>query len=181
MHNCVDLLYFITKRRCLVRQHPLSPLSFFARIPAENKSHHTTLSLYFALPTDLIGYFFWKPSPHLSSFIFLPTELSIKMPETIVIDGRDHLLGRLASVVAKELLAGKKIVIVRCDEVCVSGSLVRNKVKYAYFRKLRHNTNPSRGPFHFKSPARMVWRTIRGMVSLYFVENDSCYSFRVFF
>jgi len=26
------------------------------------------------------------------------------------------------------------------------------------------NTNPGRGPFHFKSPARMVWRTIRGMV-----------------
>lgn len=26
------------------------------------------------------------------------------------------------------------------------------------------NTNPDRGPFHFKSPARMVWRTIRGMV-----------------
>ena len=26
------------------------------------------------------------------------------------------------------------------------------------------NTNPSRGPFHFKSPALMVWRTIRGMV-----------------
>lgn len=26
------------------------------------------------------------------------------------------------------------------------------------------NTNPARGPFHFKSPALMVWRTIRGMV-----------------
>ena len=39
-----------------------------------------------------------------------------------VIDGRDHLLGRLASIVAKELLAGQKIVIVRCDEMCVSGS-----------------------------------------------------------
>jgi len=26
------------------------------------------------------------------------------------------------------------------------------------------NTNPRRGPFHFKSPARMVWRTIRGMI-----------------
>ena len=26
------------------------------------------------------------------------------------------------------------------------------------------NTNPGRGPFHFKSPARMLWRTIRGMV-----------------
>mmetsp|Transcript_3138 Transcript_3138/g.4419 ORF Transcript_3138/g.4419 Transcript_3138/m.4419 type:complete len:201 (+) Transcript_3138:114-716(+) len=86
------------------------------------------------------------------------------LENTKIIDGRDHLLGRLASVVAKELLAGQKIVIVRCDEVCISGSLVRNRVKYAQFRKKRMNTNPSRGPFHFKSPARMVWRTIRGMV-----------------
>ncbi len=44
------------------------------------------------------------------------------LESTIIIDGRDHLLGRLASVVAKELLAGQKVVIVRCDEVCVSGS-----------------------------------------------------------
>jgi len=41
---------------------------------------------------------------------------------TIVIDGRDHLLGRLASVVAKELLSGQKIVVVRCEQMCVSGS-----------------------------------------------------------
>ena len=26
------------------------------------------------------------------------------------------------------------------------------------------NTNPRKGPFHYKSPAMMVWRTIRGMV-----------------
>ena len=39
-----------------------------------------------------------------------------------VIDGRDHLYGRLCSVVAKELLAGQKIVIVRCDEMVISGS-----------------------------------------------------------
>lgn len=42
--------------------------------------------------------------------------------------------------------------------------MVRNKVKYAQFRKKRMNTNPSRGPYHFKSPAKMVWRTIRGMI-----------------
>mmetsp|Transcript_736 Transcript_736/g.1036 ORF Transcript_736/g.1036 Transcript_736/m.1036 type:complete len:203 (+) Transcript_736:79-687(+) len=83
---------------------------------------------------------------------------------TIIIDGRDHLLGRLASIVAKELLAGQKIVIVRCDEICVSGSLVRNRVKYAQFRNKRMNTNPRKGPFHYKSPAKMVYRTIRGMV-----------------
>mmetsp|Transcript_46574 Transcript_46574/g.68827 ORF Transcript_46574/g.68827 Transcript_46574/m.68827 type:complete len:202 (-) Transcript_46574:46-651(-) len=86
------------------------------------------------------------------------------LEKPIIVDGRDHLLGRLCSVVAKELLAGQKVVIVRCDEMCISGSLIRNKVKYAQFRKKRMNTNPTRGPFHFKSPARMVWRTIRGMV-----------------
>ena len=41
---------------------------------------------------------------------------------TKVIDGRDHLLGRLCSIVSKELLAGQTIVIVRCDEICISGS-----------------------------------------------------------
>ena len=44
------------------------------------------------------------------------------LEKTIVVDGRDHLLGRLASVVAKELLSGQKVVIVRCDEVVISGS-----------------------------------------------------------
>jgi len=44
------------------------------------------------------------------------------LEKTIVIDGRDHLLGRLASIVAKELLAGQQVVIVRCDQVCISGS-----------------------------------------------------------
>jgi len=41
---------------------------------------------------------------------------------------------------------------------------VRNRVKYAQFRRKHMNTNPRKGPFHFKSPAMMVWRTIRGMV-----------------
>jgi large subunit ribosomal protein L13Ae len=40
----------------------------------------------------------------------------------------------------------------------------RNQVKYAQFRAKHMNTNPSRGPYHYKSPAMMVWRTIRGMV-----------------
>lgn len=82
----------------------------------------------------------------------------------IVVDGRGHVFGRLASIVAKELLSGQKVVVVRAEEIVISGSLVRNKVKYAQFLKKRHNTNPARGPYHFKSPARMFWRTVRGMV-----------------
>ena len=26
------------------------------------------------------------------------------------------------------------------------------------------NTNPTRGPFHFRAPARILWRTLRGMI-----------------
>ncbi|CAM9685040.1 unnamed protein product [Sphacelaria rigidula] len=81
-----------------------------------------------------------------------------------VVDGRGHLLGRLASVVAKELLCGQKVVVVRCEQITISGSLVRNKVKYMQFKKKRHNTNPKRGPFHFRSPARIFWKTVRGML-----------------
>ena len=86
------------------------------------------------------------------------------MSDTVVIDGKGHMMGRLASIVAKQLLLGKKIVVVRCEAILISGSLMRNKVKYAQFRRKRLNTNPGRGPFHFRSPARMFWRTLRGMV-----------------
>ena len=84
--------------------------------------------------------------------------------DMVLVDGRTHMLGRLASTAAKELLSGQKLVIVRCEQVVVSGSLVRNKVKFTQFLKKRTNTNPKKGPVHYRSPARMVWRTIRGML-----------------
>jgi ribosomal protein uL13 len=68
-------------------------------------------------------------------------------------------------LVTKELLAGQEIILICCKEMMIiSGSLVRNQTKYAQFRAKPMNTNHGRSPFHFKSPARIVWRTIRGMV-----------------
>lgn len=40
----------------------------------------------------------------------------------IVIDGKGHMLGRLASVIAKELLSGQRMVVVRCEQIVMSGS-----------------------------------------------------------
>jgi len=71
--------------------------------------------------------------------------------KAIVVDGRGHLLGRLASKVAKELLCGQKIVVVRCEEIMISGSLVRNKVKYMQFLRKRTNTQPKKGPLPLQS------------------------------
>lgn len=53
-------------------------------------------------------------------------------------------------------------VIVRCEEINLSGGLVRQKRKYERFLQKRHNTNPSRGPYHYRAPSRIFWRTVRG-------------------
>jgi large subunit ribosomal protein L13Ae len=40
----------------------------------------------------------------------------------IVVDCRGHLVGRLASLIAKELLQGQHVVAVRCEQLEISGS-----------------------------------------------------------
>jgi large subunit ribosomal protein L13Ae len=84
--------------------------------------------------------------------------------KVVIIDCRGHILGRLASVVAKQLLTGQKIVAVRSEELNLTGSLIRNKFKYMVFLRKRTNTNPRHGPYHYRSPARIFWRTVRGML-----------------
>ncbi|XP_042629963.1 60S ribosomal protein L13a-like isoform X2 [Cyprinus carpio] len=37
-------------------------------------------------------------------------------------------------------------------------------MKYLAFLRKRMNTNPSRGPYHFRAPSRIFWRTVRGML-----------------
>ncbi|EMR80997.1 putative 60s ribosomal protein l16 protein [Botrytis cinerea BcDW1] len=65
----------------------------------------------------------------------------------ITIDAKGHLLGRLASTVAKQLLNGQKIVVVRCEALNISGE---------FFRAKR--------PFHFRAPSRIFYKTVRGMI-----------------
>merc|ERR1719506_2417959 len=37
-------------------------------------------------------------------------------------------------------------------------------VKWAEFRRKRHQGNPKKGPFHYRAPSKILWRTVRGMV-----------------
>ncbi|KAG9591154.1 AMP dependent synthetase and ligase, partial [Aureobasidium melanogenum] len=83
----------------------------------------------------------------------------------IVIDGKGHLLGRLASTVAKQLLNGQKIVVVRCEALNISGEFFRAKLKYQAFLRKQTRYNASRGgPWHYRAPSKMFWRTVRGMI-----------------
>ncbi|KAK4058717.1 60S ribosomal protein L16A [Microbotryomycetes sp. JL221] len=83
----------------------------------------------------------------------------------LVIDGKGALLGRLASIVAKTVLNGQKVVVVRAELINCSGSFFRAKLRYLDFLNKRHLVNPKKsGPFHHRAPSRIFWRTVRGMV-----------------
>mmetsp|Transcript_57757 Transcript_57757/g.95837 ORF Transcript_57757/g.95837 Transcript_57757/m.95837 type:complete len:211 (-) Transcript_57757:232-864(-) len=89
---------------------------------------------------------------------------SYQLPKCLIIDARDHILGRLASTVAKHLMMGTKIIVLRCERIVMSGHHIRNKLKMKSFRGHRMNTNPSRGPFHYCQPSRVFYRVVRGMI-----------------
>merc|ERR1712141_471809 len=72
--------------------------------------------------------------------------------------------GRLASITAKNILNGNKVVVVRCEAINMSGNFYRNKLKYLDYLKKRCNVKPLRGPFHFRAPSKIFYKTVRGMV-----------------
>merc|ERR1712137_1139653 len=84
--------------------------------------------------------------------------------KVIVIDGSAHLMGRLSSVIAKCILQGQRIVVVRCEDINVSGNFYRNKLKVMDYLRKRMNSNPVRGPYHFRAPSKCLFKVVRGMI-----------------
>lgn len=82
----------------------------------------------------------------------------------VVIDGKGHLLGRLASIISKQLLNGQKIVVVRSEALNISGEFFRNKLKYHDYLRKATRYNKKKGPFHFRAPSRILYKAIRGMI-----------------
>ncbi|KAL9657508.1 hypothetical protein ABK040_016773 [Willaertia magna] len=88
----------------------------------------------------------------------------INFSKTLVIDGKGHILGRLAARVAKAILRGQKVVVVRCEELLLHGTFRVNQTGYEEYLNKRMNTNPKKGPFHHRAPSRHIYKVIRAMV-----------------
>ena len=88
--------------------------------------------------------------PRLLLLIVLPpASVAMVFQKVIVVDTRGHLLGRLASLLAKELLMGQSVVCVRCEETNISGTFMRNK-----------RTPPSKAfapPLWFRRGGPLLW------------------------
>ena len=86
---------------------------------------------------------------------------------TLILDFSISLLYQLITSNAQHFSifwTGQKVVVVRCEGINISGSFYRNKLKYLAFLRKRCNVNPKRGPFHYRAPSKIFWRTVRGMV-----------------
>lgn len=83
----------------------------------------------------------------------------------IVIDGKGHLLGRLASIVAKQILNGQRVTVVRAEEFNISGEFFRNKLKYLAYLRKSTRYNPNKGPYHFRAPSKIFVKAVRGMIA----------------
>jgi len=84
-----------------------------------------------------------------------------------IINGEGHILGRLASIVAKRLLNGERITILNADKIVVSGD--RKMVIESY--KLLFEVGTLRNPYRHgvrrpRSPENIVRRAIRGMLPI---------------
>lgn len=88
-------------------------------------------------------------------------ESKIEKTPTTIIDGKDLVLGRMGSVIAKRLLMGEDIKIINCKDVVILG-----KKKYLIERYKSKLTNKvvKQGPYYSRSPADMVRRSLRNML-----------------
>jgi large subunit ribosomal protein L13 len=80
---------------------------------------------------------------------------------TTIINADGLILGRMASIVAKQLLRGKKIIIVNAEKAVLSG---KRKSKVTEAKKFLGVGYPEKGPFHYKRPDRILRKTVRGML-----------------
>ena len=81
--------------------------------------------------------------------------------DEIIIDARGCVLGRLSSHIAKELLFGKRVIVVNSEKAVISGS---RKVVFGKYKKMRDMGTTRMGPFPSRMPDRILRRTVRGML-----------------
>lgn len=79
----------------------------------------------------------------------------------IIIDSENLLVGRLASIVAKQALSGEEIAVINAEKAVISGSRAR---VLGIYKQKRQRGSREGGPFFPRRPDDIMKRTIRGMI-----------------
>lgn len=81
--------------------------------------------------------------------------------QVTIVNADGLIVGRMASVVAKKLLNGEKVIIVNAEKAVLSG---KKKSKVAETKEFLEVGSPGRGPLHYRRPDRILRKTVRGML-----------------
>ena len=85
------------------------------------------------------------------------------MTAKIVYDGEGAVFGRLATLVAKDLLKGNDVDILNCEKIIVSGDK-KLFAKRIFDKRAMGQGSSLKGPKFSKAPDRLVKRMVRGML-----------------
>ncbi len=85
------------------------------------------------------------------------------MMAKIVYDGKGCVFGRLASVVAKDLLKGNFVDVINCEGIVISGDKKLFMKKILAKRKMGSGSS-MKGPKYPRVADRLIKRMIRGML-----------------
>lgn len=89
------------------------------------------------------------------------TENKSKEEKFTIIDGKDLVLGRLGSAIAKRLLLGETIKIVNAQDIVILG---RKKFLVERYKTKITNKVVKQGPYYSRSPSNIVKRAMRNML-----------------
>jgi len=87
-----------------------------------------------------------------------------KEVEIKVVDGKDKVMGRLASQVAKMVLNGSEVAVLNAEHVFISGHPKQIIANYKRKLELQDKANPEHSPYHSRRADLFVKRAIRGML-----------------
>ncbi len=82
----------------------------------------------------------------------------------MIIDGEKHVLGRLASIVAKRLLEGEKIQVINAEKIVITGKKETILREYKELVNKKNIDSYKKGPYRPKKPDGLFRRTVRGML-----------------
>lgn len=79
-----------------------------------------------------------------------------------IIDADNCVVGRLASIVAKDLIDGETVYIINAEKAVITGDPTYT---INFYKQRLQRGDPYHGPFFPKHPDRILKRTVRGMIN----------------
>lgn len=106
-------------------------------------------------------------------------KVSVVRCEELVISGGCKSHSLLLCLMHTAFINPCKLIFLSFSSFILLHSVVRNHTRYMQFLRKRTLTNPTRGPFHYRAPSRILWRTVSISINthaLFFLREQGRWS-----